>query len=288
MQYIGIDMSKDSFHAAFDEQTVKVFLNNPSGIKQFLHHLVAPGVIGVEATGVYHLLFTRTCARAGFQVKVINPLLAHRMITSTLRQVKTDRTDTLETLALKILVQQRQTLVRMRTETKQRIQVHTIRAIGLKLKNPYSSVMRALSREIQALEQQMQSFQPETQELLRSIPGIGKIAAASLVAYVSDIQRFEGPEQLVAYLGLDPRIHQSGTSINGKGFITKRGNAYLRCVLFNAAFVARRKNLELKAYFDKKISEGKHYFNALCAVERKLVHLIYAVWSRGTPYEDRT
>ena len=89
----------------------------------------------------------------------------------------------------------------------------------------------------------------------------------------------------MAFIGLDPRVHQSGTSILGKGYMTKRGNTYLRWILFNAAFIARQKNPDLKTYFEKKIKEGKHYFIASCAVERKLVHLIYAVWTRGTPYE---
>ena len=105
-----------------------------------------------------------------------------------------------------------------------------------------------------------------------------------LVAYVGDIRRFPSAESLVAYIGLDCRVHQSGTSINGKGFISKRGNRHLRSVLYNAAFIARQTNPALKAYFDKKVAEGKHYTAALVAIERKLVHVIYAVWTRGTPF----
>jgi transposase len=90
-----------------------------------------------------------------------------------------------------------------------------------------------------------------------------------------------------AYVGLDCRVHQSGTSIHGKGFITKRGNTYLRTILFNAAFISRQYVPELQSFFEKKLSEGKHYFSASVAVERKLVHLIYAVWKRGTPYQAR-
>lgn len=91
----------------------------------------------------------------------------------------------------------------------------------------------------------------------------------------------------MAYIGLDSRVFQSGTSVRGKGFISKRGSKYLRCILFNAAFIARQYNPELGAYYRKKVAEGKHYYSAMCAVERKLIHLIYAVWRRGTPYQDR-
>lgn len=72
-----------------------------------------------------------------------------------------------------------------------------------------------------------------------------------------------------------------------EGYLTKRGHAPLRKVLFNAAQVAKRHNPECKEFFEKKVKEGKHYFVALCAVERKLIHQVYAVWKRGTPYENR-
>ena len=120
-----------------------------------------------------------------------------------------------------------------------------------------------------------------------TLPGIGFILAVVIATEIGDIGRFSSPEKLVAYIGLDCRVHESGTSIKGKGYMTKRGNRYLRHILFNAAFIAKRRNPILKKYFEKKVKEGKHYFSAVCAVERKLVHIIYAVWSRGTPFENR-
>lgn len=55
-------------------------------------------------------------------------------------------------------------------------------------------------------------------------------------------------------------------------------------MLFISAFIARQRNPVLKAYFQQKIAEGKPYKTALTAVERKLVHIIWAVWTRGTPF----
>jgi transposase len=129
---------------------------------------------------------------------------------------------------------------------------------------------------------------PHTQHLLRSIPGIGAVSSACLIAYIGDVHRFSTPEKLVAYIGLDCRVHQSGASINGRGYISKKGNRYLRAMLFNAAFTARRSNPALRDFFKKKVSEGKHYTSALVAVERKLVHIIWAVWTRGTPFVQRS
>jgi len=313
MHNIGIDMSKDTFHVALNDTRVEIFDNTTAGIKKLIETLTEVGgtkettIIGTEATGVYHLLLCEQLRKKGWNVKVINPLLTHRMITSSLRRVKTDKhdaisirktlmtgvgytyTDTPDILALKTLVQEREALCKIRASTKQRIHAHKIRekASDIRLHDSFSGPLKLLSYEIKEIERHMDSYVPETQKLLRSIPGVGKVSAATLVATIGDIHRFSQPEKLVAYIGLDSRVHQSGTSINGKGYISKRGNRYLRYILFNAAFIAKRRNPDLKRYFEKKVKEGKHYFSALCAVERKLVHLIYAVWMRGTPFEMR-
>lgn len=313
MNAIGIDMSKDTFHAAFDEIKVIIFQNTESGIKEFIRTLIERGcektntVIGTEATGVYHLLLCEKLRSSGWNIKVINPLITSKMFKSSLRHAKTDHsdalairktlqtgagylyTDTPEILALKTIVVERQALCKMRMETKQRIAAHKIRAKagGLPIHDSFSGTIKLLSYEIREIESKMAKYASGTQKLLRTIPGVGKVTAASLVAYIGDIQRFSSPEKLTAYIGLDCRVHESGTSIHGKGYITKRGNKYLRYILFNAAFIAKRRNPVLKQYLEKKMSEGKHYFSALCAVERKLVHLIYAVWKRGTPFEER-
>jgi transposase len=310
MNAIGIDMSKDSFHAAFNEREVGIFPNTKEGIEMFLSSLEKKNItkknaaIGVEATGVYHLLFCNQLKSQSWHVAVINPLESHRMIMSGLRSVKTDRhdaiairnmvllgkgypfLDTSEILALKALVSERQTLVRMRTTAKHQKHTQGIRrsAITVPFHDSFPELFAVLSKEIRILEKSMQTYAKETQCLLKSIPGIGKTTAAILVAFVSDVHRFATPEKLVAYIGMDPRVFQSGTSVQGKGYITKHGNTYLRHMLFNAAFVARRYNPALETYYKKKINEGKHYYSAMCAVERKLIHVIYAVWKRGTPF----
>jgi len=313
MNTIGIDVSKDTFHAAFSCTEVQIFKNTNSGIQKFIETLVEKCFsahdteIGCEATGVYHLLLCSELKKANWIIKVINPLITHRMISSSLRSVKTDRHDALairktlllgsgyiyldtpEVLALKTLVQERDALCRMRADLKLRMHAHKIKseAANLPFHDSFTSTFKLLSYEMRQIEKKLCEHVPDTQKLLRSIPGVGLMTAATLVAHVGDIRRFPSAEKLTAYIGLDCRVHQSGISIHGKGYLSKRGNRHLRCMLFNAAFIARQKNPDLKKYFEKKISERLHYTKALCAVERKLVHLIYAVWTRGTPFENR-
>lgn len=312
MKYIGIDMSKDTFHACFDDGNVEVFENTQIGIAIFekkskaQDHKKKETTIGIEATGVYHHLFCLTVSKNGWLVMTISPLLVSQMIKDGIRIVKNDKkdariirdavtqgkgykfTDTSEILALKALVSERADLVEMRSNLKCRQHAHEIRekALGLMLHDSYATTFATLNKEISSLEKQMALMVPETQKLLRSIPGIGVTASALLVAFVGDITRFDHPDKLVAYIGIDPRVKQSGTSIHVNGRITKRGNSLLRHVLYQSAFVAKRYNLVFGRYYAKKKGEGKHHSNILCALERKLIHLIWAVWTRGTPFKE--
>ena len=312
MQTIGIDMSKRSFHAAFDEKSIHVFQNTSEGIASFGAQLAARSDrsetrIGVEATGAYHLALCATLAKQGWPVVVINPLESHRFATAaSIRTVKNDRKDaalirqmvtvgrgrpwrdTDDTIALKALIAEREGLVAMRISLKLRAEARAAKqsAVIMKLRDSGTPVLAAISREIKAIDNELGRHAQETQRLLRTIPGVGSYTAAALTAYVGDIRQFSSPEKLVAYIGLDCRVFESGTSVKGKGYISKRGNSILRRALWNAAFVSRQKIPYLKAYFEKKRGEGKHYAVALCAVERKLVHLIWAVWQRGTPFQS--
>ncbi|MFH1142174.1 MAG: IS110 family transposase [Candidatus Uhrbacteria bacterium] len=247
-------------------------------------------------------------SQAGWLVKVINPLIVSRASKTRLRPVKTDKVDaqiirsvlmsgqgylfneTAEVAMLKSLVMQRSSLVSMRARLKQQTEAKVWREKLLEnteSSNSFSRVFKAISKEIEAIEQQMQEQETEDQELLRSIPGIGLVCAAALVADVGNIDRFPSTRQFVAYLGLDCRVHESGTSVHGKGYLTKRGNKRLRCLLFSAALVSKRYVPELGEYYEKKKSEGHHHFSALCATERKLTNIVYAVWKRRTPFEQR-
>ncbi len=179
MQAIGIDMSKNTFHAAFEDEKVLKFMNSREGIEAFMTLLEDCGYafaetkIGVEATGVYHLLLAVTLTAHEWNVFVINPLESHRMITQGLRTVKTDRldalkirtmtalgkgylfTDTKETLILKALVVERQSLVEMRKMTKQRMDVHRIKeeAMGTSYLDSLHDIETAVMQAIKGIEQ---------------------------------------------------------------------------------------------------------------------------------------
>jgi len=94
-------------------------------------------------------------------------------------------------------------------------------------------------------------------------------------------------KKLVVFVGLDSRVHQSGTSVHGKGYISKRGNKILRTRLYNAASVAVLHDNLFRDYFQKKRSEGKPYRVALVATMNKMTRLIHSVWTNNKPFEDQ-
>ncbi|MGI0134199.1 MAG: transposase, partial [Candidatus Micrarchaeaceae archaeon] len=158
----------------------------------------------------------------------------------------------------------------------------------------------ALKQELvasqQRLEQAATYFRAEAAKttppaltgLLMTIPGIGTVTAAILIAEIGDITRFKGAQCLIAYAGLDPRVRQSGMSLKRNTHLTKRGSPYLRRALYLAAAAAERHDAELKATYDRKRAEGKRYREATIVVARKLLTRVYAVWKRDQPYKIRT
>ncbi|MFA4830897.1 MAG: IS110 family transposase [Patescibacteria group bacterium] len=313
--FVGIDVAKADFYACFDEQTESRKFNNTTlGINSFIRHLRKNNfqntdtVIGLESTGSYHLRLCLQCSVVGFQTKVINPLIIKKQNQTNLRRVKNDQQDASliryclttgvgyvfeenkETLLLKSLVRQRNSLANMLLKNKRQQADVNYKEDCLKTKfNPvYQEIGAVLSQKIKELNKQLKAYRKSEQKLLQTIPGVGPITAVSFIAEVNDIKRFKQSKQLVAYVGLDSRVHQSGTSVRGKGYISKRGNKILRTRLYNAASVAVLHSNLFQRFFQKKRSEGKPYKVALVAVMHKMVLVIHSVWTNNKPFIDYT
>jgi transposase len=108
---------------------------------------------------------------------------------------------------------------------------------------------------------------------------------ASLIGEIQDMRRFATTKTLVAYVGLDPKVRQSGNTLNSTGKLSKRGSSQLRRSMFIAANVSRQHDPNMKAFYDKKRAEGKTYTQATCAVARKLLTVVRAVWLSEQGYD---
>ncbi len=133
-----------------------------------------------------------------------------------------------------------------------------------------------------------------TLELLQSIPGIGLLTAATILAEVGDFSAFSKPGKLVAYFGIDPSVMQSGEFIGTRNKMSKRGSKLLRRVLFTVALANIRTKRDKKPCnpvmmeFYKRKCQSKPKKVALGAVMRKLVCIIFAVLRDRKPFELRS
>ena len=148
--------------------------------------------------------------------------------------------------------------------------------------------MNFLDKQIEALDCQILEYYEKFDCYLHTIPGIGIIAAATILAEIGDINRFKSSSALVAFAGIDPTVRQSGEFSSTHNHMSKRGSPYLRHAIFLAATTCSFHNSPLNAYYKKKRDQGKHHLTATGAVARKLTSVIYAVLRDSKPYEPKS
>jgi transposase len=155
--------------------------------------------------------------------------------------------------------------------------------------------VRCLLAQIDLLEDQrdqvdgaLAQLMDQVPQYLTSIPGVGPTTGAALLAEIGDVQRFDAPEKLVAYAGIDATVYQTGQFEARQMHMSKRGSPYLRHALWQAAAMAIQHDDELRTYYDRKRKEGKSHGTALGAVCRKLMTRVYIVLKENRPYEVRT
>ena len=149
--------------------------------------------------------------------------------------------------------------------------------------------IKQLINQIVFLESQIDAVSKEIKELynklhLLSVPGIGDNLAPIILAEIGDINNFDKPSKLIAFAGTDPSENQSGNKLSSNDKTSKRGSPYLRHAIYTASLVAISNEPELRAYYDKKISEGKHHFVALAGISRKLLTIIYYILKEDRDY----
>ena len=151
--------------------------------------------------------------------------------------------------------------------------------------------IKQLINQIIFLEKQIEDVSKEITELynkldshLLSVPGIGINLAPIILAEIGDINNFDKPSKLIAFAGTDPSENQSGNKLSSNDKTSKRGSPYLRHAIYTASLVAMSNEPTLRAYYDKKINEGKHHFVALAGISRKLLTIIYYILKENRDY----
>lgn len=144
----------------------------------------------------------------------------------------------------------------------------------IKLLLQYQDHLADLNKSIEALAEELLEY-----DLIQSIPGIGTKIAATILAEIGEIDRFDHAKKLVAFAGVDPSVFSSGKFVATQNKITKHGSRRLRTALYQAVRCGIRsnRNKKLRAYYDKKRAEGKLFKVAIIACVNKLIHWIFAI-----------
>ena len=312
---LGIDISKKSFDVALyrgkEFLASGEFSNNPAGYKKLRHwlsHQSEEPVWGcLEATGRYGNALASYLFKAGHQVSIVNPLQVKKYAESKLQRNKTDQLDARliadfcrtqepslwqpaseEQEALQELSRRLSALQKERSAEKNRLKSGYQ---NQKVKDSIERTISFLSEEIAAIETEIQNHIDENpdlkkkQKLLRSIPGIGTKTASLILAELPAIERFKNAGQVVAYAGLSPQKHTSGSSVRKKDRMTKLGNRKLKTGLFFPALVAIKHNPIVAALAIRLQKKNKIKMVIVGAAMKKLLQIVYGVLKSGVPFD---
>jgi transposase len=303
-KYTGIDLSKATFDSSITTDAGVIsskFSNDEQGFGQLVKLLPADAQVVLEASGPYYYRLAFFLHAQGVRVSVVNPLVIRRFCQMRLVRTKTDKKDAamireygltekpdlwqpdapmiskLKQLNAALdLLDKHLTAATNQLEAFQQMPDADSYLLG-QLEETIGQnrqVRDKLEKEMEKVVQQ--HYQPSYQAL-RSIPGIGPKSAAMLIAITGNFTKFTDYRQLVAYVGMNPSIFESGTSVKGKGHISKIGTARLRKLLYVCAWSAKRYNTQCREMYQRLKARAKPEKVIKVAIANKLLRQAFAV-----------
>lgn len=314
---IGIDVSKQTFDVCLElkrKLVHKVFTNNEVGYQAFIDLLGSPCdyEVAMEFSGSYYLPLATYLYDLGVKVYVLNPLSVKRFCQMKFYRAKTDKKDassireyvllngsslpiwqpeSTTVLQLKQLYTASELLQKQIRQSKNQLSAfRSSKVDNVIALNSLKRVIEALSEELSVVEQEMlvlcKSTYKETFELLTSIPCIGSKTAMLLIIMTDDFKKFNHYKKLIAYVGLSPRIYQSGTSVRGKGHICKMGKSQIRKLLYMCSWTAKRYNKTCREMYERLHKKGKQERVIKIAIANKLLKQAFAVATTKQKYRE--
>ena len=324
-EFTGIDVSKEKFDVGWlrdvktGKKKTKVFKNTRAGHQQvqdwLLNNLKVPAqdiVITLEPTGVYHealMYFLHDC---GFQVLLVNPGKARKYAQSLNQLHKTDKLDAVtlawyghaqqhkltlwqpeapEIRELKVMIRRLDALEKDLQREQNRQEAAQVSLSSDRVAQSLKDMIETLKAEIERLQQDIDNHIdrfPElkrNRQLLQSIKGIGTVMSRELV-YLFASKRFKSAKQAAAYIGLIPKLRESG-KLKGRTMLSKMGSARIRAKLYMAAVCASTHNPDIKAQKARLLKAGKVKMQALGAAMRKLIQICFGVIKHQCEYQPQ-
>jgi transposase len=300
----GIDVSQATLDIAQEGHSqVHKIANTASGIKRWLKEVPSESLIAVEATGKLHLLVVRLALAAGHQLYVLSPRDLHFYASSIGRRAKTDRLDALmiarylrhEHVHLhpyqlpSELQAQLQELLNLRhgfiikaEASRQSLGSTSVKLRGAaKLLRSHDALIAEVDERLQELIQKDPALANAATNL-RTVVGFGPLLSASLAHAITRVP-FKNADAFIAHLGLDPRPRESG-QLRGRRYLSKRGSAILRRLMFVAAMAASKSKLWRPVY-QRYRDRGLSSTATLVILARKLARIAFSIVRTGAVFD---
>jgi len=267
-------------------------------------------VFAMEATGVYHEHLAHFLYKNDYHVSVLLPNQVKAFARSLNQHSKTDNIDAVVIARMAIerdldawqaasdmqshlrsLTRERQELLDQKTRLNNRLHAYqhshqpsksSIRRLGSQLKL-IKKLIAQITAEIKLMCEEDEPLR-EQMAILTSIPQIGFLTAAVVLAETSMFTLFSSRSQVVKYAGMDIIERQSGTSVSGRGHLSKRGNSRLRKALFLPSLGMINREGVFNALYLRVFARSKCKMKALVAVQRKLLVIMFALSKSGENY----
>lgn len=306
--YLGIDISKETFDVINKEGKHSRYCNNNKGFLRF-HKVIPKGSLCVmEVTGIYHLCLAKFLYSKGIVVSVVNPLRIKRFSQMHLRRNKTDKADA-QIISLyaqkqelelwkpapqvieqsKDIYQIMEQYIEFRAGLKNKLDALKSKGAPKRLIESIISQIDHITGSINELQTELDklitAYKPVMLSNITSIVGIGQRTAALLIVATEGFNNFDNAKQLCSFFGLAPTETSSGTSITGKRKISKMGNPLVRKKLYMCSLQASRYNKTCIDLYQRLLAKGKPKKLALIAVANKLLKITFAIAKSGLPYD---
>lgn len=307
---VGIDISKKYFDADINGK-VNRYKNEIKSFKKLVKHLPEKSHCVMESTSTYGMKLAYALHEAGHIVYIVNPLQVSSYAKMKLSKTKTDKSDAkLITEFAKVNLQDLrpyefpsksiQSAKQIETILSQLITQRTALSNQLEALSQYNyvdeEVERGLKETIIHLNKQISKFEKlkkdyidkenkGMRQYITTIPGIGDSTACMMIALTNGFANFTSSKQVSSYFGCCPRVRESGSSVRGRGTISKIGLQKVRTRLYMCAMTAKKYNPSCKKQYERLIAKGKPFKVALLAVVNKLIRQIFAVVSKRETFD---
>lgn len=313
----GVDVSAKTLDAVAlvnSKGRHRQFDNDGPGIAKLIDWLRTLGDtrVTMEATGVYYLDLAYALEKAGIGVMVVNPRQARRFVEALARNQQTDVTDAADLAEFGA----RMEFVPWKAPSKQAFAVHKIgRSINQLTRQRAAfanrlhaaeatdltpkEVVRMLRTTLRFMDREREKLVRKAHELiaadallarrmelLLTVKGIAATSALAILAELMVLPEGLSAKAWVKMAGLDPSAKQSGTSVQTKARISKKGNARLRDSLYMPSMSARTHDASMRAFAERLTVNGKAGKQIIVAVSRKLLHGIHAMFRNDQPWDS--